>query len=688
MSCSEWIEGSVVYQRHVAVDGDQAKRSNMDTFSPVAAPSSRIRNLALISAASLVALSLSLTLPQGNAATEVKVPVMPTPVVKAPVPSGPMYGALMTDQAVTLEASADDHVSPAALIDVVAPTGTTAIQTVPASVVVPQMYPSTDFKPFASPTTAPSTPAPVASRVQQRPPTPVAKPAAVQWTPGTQAKLVTTGLDAGGGLTLSVNRTTELKATAPVKRVSVAQPEIADIQPFADNLLLVTAKKAGSTQVILWDENNQSQSIDVNVEIPLEQLKDLISKLAPGSNVELSIANDTIVLRGQAPNLTVAKQIGDVAGAYGKTQNFIQVAGGQTVAVQVQFAEVSRSVTNSLGVNWGFSDGTAVFGSSPGGNGPLGFNVNGDGYIDGLSLSPLPGVADIFGRIVSGQSVFGFFIKALRENNLLRVLQEPNLTTTSGEPASFLAGGQVAVPVPSDNGTIGIEYKEFGIRLLLTPIVLGNGKIRLIMEAESSDLDYSNGTTIQSARVPGLRTRRVQSSVEIGEGQTMSVAGLLDDSVIATRQSVPGVGDLPVLGQLFRSTRYQRKETELVILITPRLSGPMNPDQVTALPGANWRHPNELEQFAFGDLGGNAEADATRDAFKKPSERGLKPEDRAPRTTGNPLAAGDLPTDGPVIENAAVPVEPPMFIGEHGFAPAVTKKESAIPTSDTASVRD
>jgi Flp pilus assembly secretin CpaC len=157
----------------------------------------------------------------------------------------------------------------------------------------------------------------------------------------------------------------------------------------------------------------------------------------------------------------------------------------------------------------------------------------------------------------------------------------------------------------------------------------------------------------------------VQSTVELGEGMTMSVAGLLDDSVIATRQSLPGLGDLPVIGQLFRSTRYQRKETELVILITPRLAAAMNPDQVTALPGANWRHPNELEQAFLGDIGGNPEADATRDAFKKPSERGLRAADRAPRTGGHPLAAGDTTSADAVAES----VPAPLFVGEHGFAP-------------------
>ncbi len=678
----------------------------MDTFSPdsVSSVSTRLRRMAVASATSLVAVSLFIALPVSGASPQQKRNA--SNVVASSSDSNAFETAspaLITEQP---KLSLTTNTTPTADIFALSPTSYTPSPkslispnepTLQGSASAAQTSIKTDAvttPTFELPSFNPPALAPVVESPAAPTPQPVvtdATPATVKWTPAAPTKLVSTGLSQTGGLTIGVNRTTELKTNGPVKRVSVGQPDIADIQAFADNLLLVTAKKAGTTQVIVWDENNQSQSIDVNVEIPLDQLKDLIGKLAPGSNIELSVANDTIVLRGQAPNLTVAKQIGDVAGAYGKVQNFIEVAGGQTVAVQVQFAEVSRSVTNSLGVNWGFQDGTSVFGSVPGGSGPLSLQAGSDGFVNALGVAETATGFDLFGVGRIGNSPFAYFIKALRENNLLRVLQEPNLTTTSGEPASFLAGGQVAVPVPADNGSIGIEYKEFGVRLLLTPIVLGNGKIRLVMEAESSDLDYANGTTIQSARVPGLRTRRVQSSVEMGEGQTMSVAGLLDDSVIATRSSIPGLGDLPVLGQLFRSTRYQRKETELVILITPRLASAMNPDQVTSLPGANWRHPQEIEQLAFGDLGGNAEADAVRDSMKNPSARGLKASDRTPRTTGNPLAAGNASGDqvsNGLAGNTPASVPAPMFIGEHGFAPVRDPNVTATPASDSASVHD
>lgn len=514
-----------------------------------------------------------------------------------------------------------------------------------------------------SPTTMPTTSVrwePTAARASVAPaaaPAVVAKPTVLR-----------AGQLEHGKLALSTNRTAELRTVGPIKRVSVGQPEIADVQPFGSNILLVTAKKPGTTQLIVWDEHDKSESIDVSVEIPLEQLRDLITKVAPGARVDVSVAADQIVLRGQAPSLLVAKQIGDVAGAYGKVQNFIEVAGAQTVAVQVQFAEVSRTVTSSLGVAWAGTDGTALFGSDPTSSGLLGTNGTRGSLPTQVGALGSPGAFNIFGSGSIAGNPFAYFVKALRDNSLLRVLQEPTLTTTSGEPASFIAGGQVAIPVPADNGSIGIEYKEYGVRLLLTPIVLGNGKIKLIMEAESSDLDYANGTTIQGAAVPGLRTKRVQNIVEMGEGQTMSVAGLLDDSVIASKQSVPLLGDLPVLGQLFRSTRYQRKETELVVLITPRLAGAMNPGQVPPLPGGGWRHPSELEQFAFGDLGGNKEADATKDWNKNPADRGSN----APGKTGGLEQSGRIASRQGRDPNQP----PPTFLGDHGFAPAPRREES------------
>ena len=216
----------------------------------------------------------------------------------------------------------------------------------------------------------------------------------------------------------------------------------------------------------------------------------------------------------------------------------------------------------------------------------------------------------LFGRGLIGQTAFAYFVSALRENDLLRVLAEPNLIAISGQEASFLAGGEFPIPVTqggaagSGGAAVTIEYREYGIKLKMTPIVLGDGRIRLRLAPEVSDLDFTNGVTLQGFRVPALTTRKLETVVELNEGQTFAVAGLLNNNVTATKDVTPILGDLPVLGTLFRSVKYQRKETELVVLVTPRLVEGMNPDQVPSAPGERWRDPNELELFLNQDIGG------------------------------------------------------------------------------------
>jgi pilus assembly protein CpaC len=220
----------------------------------------------------------------------------------------------------------------------------------------------------------------------------------------------------------------------------------------------------------------------------------------------------------------------------------------------------------------------------------------------------------LFGSGQMGSYAFRYFIDSLRENNLLRILAEPNLTAISGQEASFLAGGEFPVPVPQSGSggatTITIDYKEFGVRLKFVPIVLGDGRIRMKMSPEVSDLDFSSPLTIQGSKIPIVNKRTVTTTVELADGQTFAIAGLLNNQISATRDVTPLLGDLPVLGALFRSTRYAREETELVVLVTPRLVEAMNPSQIPTLPGENWRNPKEADLFMNGDIGGEAKKPA------------------------------------------------------------------------------
>jgi pilus assembly protein CpaC len=442
-----------------------------------------------------------------------------------------------------------------------------------------------------------------------------------------RAVLISDGLD-DGKLALVMNKSTVLSTRSAYKRVSVGSPDVADVNPIGPNNILVTAKKPGTTQLIVWDDGDRSQVVDLSVQVDLAGLKDQIKEQFPGSKIDVSMANGQIVLRGQAPSLVAAEQAVQLAQPYGaKVLNFLEVSGGQQVMLQVRFAEVSRSATNQLGFNFGTTDGRSFFGSNIGQVNPLGTkDAPGTGGGSVLAIqSPNPAVT-LFGTGVVGDTAFAYYIAALRQNNLLRVLAEPTLTAISGEEASFLAGGSFPVPVTQGGGTgaggtaITVEYRAFGVKLKFTPVVLGDGKIRLKVAPEVSDLDFTTAVRFNGYVIPGLTERKLQTVIEMREGQTFALAGLLNNNVSATKDVTPVLGDVPVLGALFRSVRYQRKETELVVIVTPRLVEAVNPAQVPSLPGEKWRHPTEGDLFWQRDIGGPAGDPKRAASAAKPGE--------------------------------------------------------------------
>jgi pilus assembly protein CpaC len=420
--------------------------------------------------------------------------------------------------------------------------------------------------------------------------------------------IVADGTSADGKLKLTVNKTAVVTTKVPYKRVSVGQPDIADVNPIGPGNILVTAKKIGTTQIIVWDDADRSQVIDVVVEFDMQAMQEQLKVMFPDSKIEVTTLNGAIALRGRVPNLQTAEQAVAIATPYSeKVLNFMEISGGQQVLLQVQFAEVSRSATSALGVNFGYSDGVSFAGNNVGQVSPLGIRDIGTIGSELAVPGPNPAVT-IFGRGVAGSTSIAYFISALRQNNLLRVLAEPNLIAISGQEASFLAGGEFPVPVTQGGGQGGVavtvEYREFGVRLRFVPVALGDGRIRIRVAPEVSDLDFTTAVRLNGFVIPGLTSRKVETSVELAEGQTFAIAGLLNNSVTSNKEVTPVLGDVPIIGSLFRSVRYQRKETELVVLVTPRLVAPMNPDQVPLLPGEAWRHPSEFDLFLNKDIGG------------------------------------------------------------------------------------
>lgn len=394
------------------------------------------------------------------------------------------------------------------------------------------------------------------------------------------------------------------------RKLSVAQPEIADVNAIGPRSILVLGKKPGRTQVMVWDEADHSSVYEVQVLPDLKDLHQQLKTILPDSAIEVSDANGTLVLRGRVANLDEAKEATQLATPYAganKVLNFLQISGGQQVMLQVRFAEVARSALSQLGLNMAYADGVSSAASNIGQLAPFA-----PGPID----TPGPGVViptnspaiTLFGGGELGSTQLQAFLQALHQQNLSRILADPNLVTVSGQEATFLAGGKFPVPVPqTSSGTatsITVDYEEFGVRLNFTPIVLGDGRIRLQVTPEVSDLDFTNGIVNQGFKIPLINTRRVSTTVELSNGQTLAIAGLLNDKSAASINSLPVLGDLPILGALFRSVSYQRNETELVVMVTPRLVNGMNPGEVPPLPGEHWRHPTESNLFLHGDLGG------------------------------------------------------------------------------------
>jgi pilus assembly protein CpaC len=439
-----------------------------------------------------------------------------------------------------------------------------------------------------------------------------AQPSAPSTSDTGSGGLVEDGVDKTGRVTIAVNKSAVITTKFPYKRINVAQPEIADANVIGAGTVLVTGKKEGTTQLILWDDAERSQVINVDVVYDLRALQDELKAMFPGTNIQVKSLKDAIALTGHVPSAKVADQAIAVAAPYSpKVLNFMEISGGQQVQLQVKIAEVDRTASSELGVNLGFTDGVG-FGGTNIGPSPFGITggVIGEALTPGGTGTALEGGATQFGHIGIGKTAVDVFVDALRQNNLLRVLAEPNLVAISGENASFLAGGSFPYPVAQAGGggtTTTIQFQNYGVTLNFVPVVLGNGHIRLKVAPEVSQLDFAHEVQSAGTAVPGLTIRQVETTVEMNEGQTFAIAGLLQNNQSGTKSVTPLLGELPVIGPLFRSVKYQRQETEMVVLVTPRLVEAMNPDQVPAAPGEHWRDPSENDLFISRDIGGEVD---------------------------------------------------------------------------------
>lgn len=411
-----------------------------------------------------------------------------------------------------------------------------------------------------------------------------------------------------------VNKSVLVDFSVPVREVRLAKPEFAEVNAISPRQILVTGKSFGTTQMIVWVDGDDQRVFDVAVDLELERLVASIRTAVPRARVKAHALLDAVVLTGRVPDTASGERVMEIAGVFSqRVINQMQVAGTQQVLLRCTVAEVDRRVSRQLGFNgWmageNFRDGFFV-------NNLNGMNPSNIGVPEAANVTAnMPFVVGQDGIPITGapQLSLGFpraqmqvFIQAMRENGLLRVLAEPNLVALNGRKASFLAGGEIPIPIVTDE-KIKIEWKEFGVRLNFTPVVLSEGKIRIQVSPEVSEPDFTNSVTISGMSIPAFATRRVETEVEIGSGETFAIGGLLSERVRAVTQRVPGLGDLPVLGPLFRSVNYHKEQSELVILVTPELVSPISPNQVTYVPGADYIAPNDFELYMLGEIEGQA----------------------------------------------------------------------------------
>jgi pilus assembly protein CpaC len=441
------------------------------------------------------------------------------------------------------------------------------------------------------------------------------------------------------GRTVSVavelNKAQVLQFPRAVRVVSVGNPDIADLVVMGSRQLYVLGKAPGTTNVVLWDQSENIQgTLNVTVTHDLEALKSHLHALLPDERIQVRSAQDSIVLSGEvssAERLETALRLARrfAGGEEDAVLNLMQVGGANQVMLDVKVAEVSRSLVKRLEANFDvFNVGSSSFraGAVSGGasfpdavfQGPQGdfrlpvFDPAGAGTPIGpmvREFSPATAsIADtgIFASYQRSDYLLNLVLDAASREGVAKILAEPNLTTLTGQQAQFLAGGEFPIPVPQGNGQVAIEHKEFGVGLSFLPVVLDSGAINLQVDVSVSDLVPANSLRVGVGDqvgaqffVPALVKRSASSSLELASGQTIAIAGMLNESLRENVSKFPGLGDVPVLGALFRSQEFVKEQTELVIFVTPRLARSFAPEQVR-LPTGSFVAPSDLEFYLLG----------------------------------------------------------------------------------------
>jgi pilus assembly protein CpaC len=385
-------------------------------------------------------------------------------------------------------------------------------------------------------------------------------------------------------INLPVSQAVTVIVSEAIGQIVAADPAIADAQPITDRSLYLVGRAFGTTTVNLYSAAGTPVGLlAVEVGVDTTDIARSIRAAVPSSDVKVSTVNGRVRLGGTVTDGVAMQKVLEVVAQYGSPAiiNTMTIKGGQQVNLEVRILEAQRDAGRQLGIEW------------RGNVGPVSGGVGGDpaGPAGGASS-----FSSFITNIITGGINLTATINALESKNLVRTLAEPNLTTLSGVKASFLAGGEVPIRVADNNGNIALEYREFGVRLIFTPVVLDDGRIQIHLQPEVSSI----AGLVEGD--PVFNTRTLQATVELRDGQSFAVAGLLQNTTTLSQDQLPWLGDVPILGSLFKSSSFKKHDTELVVIVTPRLVQPSTPGQVVASPLDQTMPANDVEFFALGQM--------------------------------------------------------------------------------------
>ncbi len=420
--------------------------------------------------------------------------------------------------------------------------------------------------------------------------------------------LLPTTATAGDSYQLGSAESRLLQFERPVERVLVRHPDVLSVKMLNSRELLMTGHDGGRTELTVWHGDGQPRHLVITVQgnsaalaLEREQLLALIRRLDPEQRVNVDLQQGRVVLTGSVPNASRGERIEALMVAMGQQPvNLLSVEGSQQVQLLVRVAEVVRG--NPLRSGSAFFDKRARYGLLPPGSGnTTNFLLELDQAMSAATL-PVPH-ADAFVLPINpaGASLFGL-LNLLEAHNLARVLAQPTLVVESGKTARFLAGGEVPIPIAQEDNTITVDYKQFGVMLEFTPRILDDGMIAMEVQPEVSNIDETAGITVGAIRIPGFRTRRTETSVRVRDGESFVVGGLLQDEIRSAVQKVPLFGDIPILGALFRSSAYEKNQSELAIIVTPRVVRPIPAGVAVPLPGEHLDRPSTAEAILLGKV--------------------------------------------------------------------------------------